>query len=410
MTLEHEAVFDRERLGAKLAERLAELEPCLVPLANTEVDIRLMADYDLTSFVTSRCGENLDPDDLQDPKMRDHWVCIATNEGEDLGSYFGFGLRPHWIVHEGERIGTMGYLVHETGFDTAIELFSVYVRPRYRRNGWASRILQRIRNAAFDVGIDRMLVSCEWGNQNALQFYLAQGLWVHSWKRNIRMCIRKGEPALSVLIEGSRATFYVDDRVIGIADNQGERLGWQLLDADLQWQVEATVPVCLALMDWPTIRSDEQWQKQIRAGTSDGGAFESLALRIRSFERHLRRRGWKVPAPNPSFAAMPKLAEVQQLDDRFDVTLSDGRSYALPYEVLEPTPTTENPLTDVSISEADDLHYTLRGGEQGYENVDHILWLNQSAEHLQEMVGFWTEMHGQKRAAKAKRAAANNKQ
>jgi hypothetical protein len=69
---------------------------------------------------------------------------------------------------------------------------------------------------------DRLLVSCHWGNDNALRFYLAQGMWVLHWKHEIHFATWRDRPPLQMKVEGSRAHFLVHDRVVGVADNRGD--------------------------------------------------------------------------------------------------------------------------------------------------------------------------------------------
>jgi len=385
---DHEALFDRERRGAKIAERLKTLGPHLVPLTKDAADLARMIDWDLSSCVTYRFGLDIDPDEMQDPEVRDHWMGCALDDGEYFGNYFDLGRRPYWIIADGERIGTTGYWVRENGHDTTLELLSVYIRPRHRRQGWASRILRRITDVAFEVGVGRVLVSCDWGNQAALRFYLAQGMWVQSWKRDIRFVIDRSAASLRLQVEGTRATFLVGDRIVGIADNRGDRLGWQLgdgIDKDLKWLLEATASVYLALMIWPIVRDDEAWQRQLHWGITDCGDFENLALRIRRFERHLRHRGWKTPLRNPSFATLPKLIGVQPGRVHLEVTVSDGLVYHLPFALLDPAPSDTDPVQCAVIAD-DEVVVTLDSGAVSRTSVDHLLWANQTPEHLHACV------------------------
>jgi hypothetical protein len=157
-------------------------------------------------------------------------------------------------------------------------------------------MLHRVKDAALATGIDLVRLECHWGNQNALRLYLAQGMWVRSWKNDIRMFVTKSSPALTYVTEEARCTFFVDHRVVGIADNDGDRLGWQLaegVDKLLEQRVEATAALCLALMHWPLVRRDSEGRER----TSSIWDFESLAHHIRSCEHALRSRGWIVPRP-----------------------------------------------------------------------------------------------------------------
>jgi hypothetical protein len=99
--------LDPRRLGAKIAARLKATAPDLVPLTHDEATQQVLTDWDLASYITHRCGVDIDPDAFRDPKLRDHWRAIALRRDEVPGDYVAFGQHAFWITHDEKRIGTI---------------------------------------------------------------------------------------------------------------------------------------------------------------------------------------------------------------------------------------------------------------------------------------------------------------
>lgn len=388
-------LFDPKALGASLAERLAR-EPFLVPLTGEPDDVAEFARWDLATWVAIRCGTSLVPGDLEDLAVQQHWIERAMERGEAayLHRPFLLSRHPFWVVHEGEKIGTVGFRNLHGHQWPSIEVSSMFVHPRFRRQGWAARMLGTVRDIAFEMGFERVQLGAQWGNTGALKFYLAQGMWVQSWKHHLKLFFAKKLPKWHVDVEGDTATFRLDTRTLGVAENHGPLLSWKLgdeVDRNLQWDVEATAALQLALMGWPLIRSQKRWTRQVNQGFSDCGDFEGLAHRIRDFDRYSRQNSWVEGPVNPSFAPLPTIANVTQEPDRFQVTLSDGQQLPVPFEALYGMPTDQAPLEQMTFTE-DELVYRFRSGEEGRESVDHILCLNQSAEHLEQTIRHYRQM------------------
>ena len=359
-----------------LTELLAR-EPCLQPLAAADVDDYGL--FELADAVAVRCAASIDPDELRDEDVRAHWTVRAL-QGETLSEPFIAGRAPYWIVDHDERIGTIAYAEIAATVPT-IEISSVYVRPRYRRNGWASRILRTLKDAAFEVGFRRAALQVEWNNQDALRFYCAQGMWVAGWKNAIELYFAKDQARWQIEVAGDEARFKVRGRVAAVARNLDQQLEWSLrktADKQLKQPLEQTAAVQLALLRWPIIRSDKLWQEQAHKGWSDGGSFEGFALRLRQLERHIRRRGWNLPERNPSLARLPRLVAAEIHAARLVVQLSDGRALDIPLEALG---ISESGAHDVQLLE-EEVVYTLQSGTPLIFNVDYLLFLTQSPEHL----------------------------
>ena len=375
----------------KIAAELQSREPWLVPVRPEEAT--RMQCFDLASYVSYRCGVDLDPQVLEAEAVRERWQSLATDE--PLSNPFAYG-RPYWMVNDaGETVGSIAFWIWGTDRRVVCSLHSIYVVPQHRRRGWARRGIEAITKLLLDAEIE-VIISCEWGNDAALRLYLQQGFLVDHWKHDIRLHRTKDMRPINMVVEGDRASFLVDDRIVGVARNNGDRLDWQLADGvEEDWKLkralEATASLHLALIGWPLIREDERWREQLRT-SSDQDDFEGLAHWIRHSERYWRSQGWKIPAPNPSYARIPTILGCQTLEDRFQVQLSDGRTLPLPFVLLFPEVTDDDPVVNVEVTE-DELHYTVRSGITRRESVDSILGYNDTPEHLQEMVQFWRDNH-----------------
>lgn len=274
-----------------------------------------------------------------------------------------------------------------------IEVSSLFVRPHFRRQGWAIRALEFLRDAAHEGGFRRVTLGTEWTNQRAVAFYLARGMYCRSWKHHIGMFFDRELPKWRVQVDGSLARFIVGDQVVGVAENRGDRLDWKLgdkVDKDFAWELEATASLQLAVMGWPIIRSDEAWQEQIEFGIAECGSFENLAFRIRQFERYHASQGWFVPRPNPSFATLVRLKSVSIKQGSLDVELSDGRVLPVTFELLDPMPDEDNPLESAHI-EGNYVVCRVRSGKRDEFSVDRVLGWHQSPEHLETIIRYYRE-------------------
>jgi RimJ/RimL family protein N-acetyltransferase len=183
---EYDPYYDQDGLATTLTEQLSR-ETSVEPLTRDPADVESFIRVEYASWVSIRCAQHLDPDELRDPKLLEHWKTRAVDQGEHPDRLFEFGRRPYWVVNSGERVGTIGFAVKPGTMLPTIEVSSVFVRPKYRRQGWATRILRLLRDSAFEVGIKRVELGAAWGNQTALRCYLQQGMWVRSWKHSLKL-------------------------------------------------------------------------------------------------------------------------------------------------------------------------------------------------------------------------------
>jgi ribosomal protein S18 acetylase RimI-like enzyme len=360
-----------------LADRLLQ-EPTLQPLA--AADVEQYGFYELADAVAVRCGASVDPDELTDAELRAQWTKRAL-EGEAMSEPFVAGRLPYWIVDNGERIGTIAFAALPAHVPS-LEISSVYVRPKFRRRGWASRILQTLKEAAFEVDFRRAILQVEWNNQDALQFYCAQGMWVSGWKKSIELYFAKDQHGWQVETDENEARFKVGGRVAAVAHKDGAYLGWSVKKSADKRVLEQTAALQLALLRWPIIRSEKLWQEQVNKGWSDDGPFEGFALRLRQMERHIRRKHWNLPRErNPSFAQLPQLRAASARGADLAVALSDGRELSVPFETLGISETASQTLQSVQVVE-DEVICTLQSGTPLILNIDYLMFLTQSPEHL----------------------------
>lgn len=376
-------LLDCEARAAALSARL-EQHAFLQPLERSAKAVAQYGLFELADAVFVRCATDVDPEALQDPELHAAWTQRVL-DGEILHEPFAHGRRPYWVVHEGRRIGTIAFAVEENATARSIEISSVYVRPSHRRQGWGARILQAVKEAAFEAGFERAALHVEWNNQAALRFYCAQGMWVAHWTQAIELYFAKAEPPWQAEVKDDHARFKVKGRIVAVAHHQGATLGWNVIktvNKQLKASLERTAALQLAVMGWPIIRSGRLWQEQVRMGFSDTGSFEGFAWRVRQLENQLRCKGWNLPAArNPSFAALPTPAEIEVQSAQLQILLSDAQRLVIPFESLGIPHDGSDTLQSVHIAD-DNVICTLQSGQPLTFHVDYLLFLTQSPEHL----------------------------
>jgi hypothetical protein len=274
-------------------------------------------------------------------------------------------------------VGTIGFWC-PVGAPSRIEVCSLYVRPKYRRQGWAGCMLSALRDVAFAVGFERTTLESEWNNQVGLKFYLSQGMWVRKWKDGIQLYFDRTMPAWTLDVAGARAEFRAEGHVLGVAHNNGDRLCWEPGDEStsaLAAEVESTVALKLALMGWPLICDNNEWQALVDRGWCEGGGPTELAFRLRFYEMEIKARGWKLPMPrNPSLASLPRIVSVARQNDQFVVELSDESIHNVSLDHLLYWSRQKFSLGDVAIDyDVDAIVATLEPGGQHYFSVEQII-------------------------------------
>jgi GNAT superfamily N-acetyltransferase len=406
MDEEERDFHDPNGCGANLDARLSDR---FSPLTHGADDVEEFARFELANWTAIRLGEDVDTAQFRDAAVRESFIKRAL-EPEDapyLSRPFTLGRRLYWLTCNGKRVGTIGFRVVPASQRPTIEISDLFVSPQSRNRGLGAGALKFVRDAAFEVGIECVRLETEWSAQRSLRFYLKQSMWSNGWKRGLRMVFSKDLPTWHVQVERDQARFVSGERLLGVATNKGDRLGWQLgpdVDDSLRSHLEATAALQLAVMGWPLIRDDERWQRQLKSGAGDWGDHEVLAGRIRGFERHIKRKGWLQPATNPSFLSLPRFASVKVLRDRLQVQLSDGREYPMPFMLINVLSRLEPESPEhVWLEDGETIICTFPSGERDEVTVDEVLGYNTSPEHLAEKVMFWRKQRGEQVKAEARR-------
>ncbi len=296
---------DQARIRAVCA-RLAG-DGVVEPLADRADEERAWTGWDLASLIEGNLGQQIDVGNLSD-EQRTQWEVDATWDHRPLRRPNREFYRPHWLLADGARVGTISF-VRMFKAISLFEVSSLFVAPAYRGRAIARRALGAAYRAALDAGAGGLVLSTAWTWQSSVRFYLHIGMWVRMWKRALQLMWAPDLPAYQVEIGRSRARFLVTTGS-GLepwleAEPQAERLGWTELPAyrslgeekrrpEAWYDAVGTFALHLALAGWPLIRSDELWRER---RYSDFGPPESLAFKIEVFEAVARRDGFVVPAP-----------------------------------------------------------------------------------------------------------------
>lgn len=276
-------------------------------LAPVELDgdeERTWLDCDLASLAENRLGDRTDPRRVDEPRRAD-WLARATEQRLwSLRSRSKYE-RCYWILDAGERAGTLALATSSLGGES-LRMSSFYVLPDRRGLGVGRRALDRVQEALgrYELGL-RLETSWCW--QRAVRFYIASGLWIYMWKRDLSFCwypttprprieVGEGEASLSVTLGGEQVT-------LARAHRRGDRLELEEPPEEVAknralgesfWHASSTLSLALALHGWPLVRSEERWRRCYHA---DAGAPEALAYKITIWEALAAKSGWLVGTP-----------------------------------------------------------------------------------------------------------------
>lgn len=102
--------------------------------------------------------------------------------------------------------------------------------PRYRGRGIAGRALRRCDAVLRAHGAGGLRIPTWWSWQPAVRFYLGLGFWVANWKHELTFTRRQDLPPYRILEhrDVARLEIWQADawRLLIVAENRGERLGW----------------------------------------------------------------------------------------------------------------------------------------------------------------------------------------
>jgi GNAT superfamily N-acetyltransferase len=295
---------DAKEWASKIDARLA-MHPCFEALDEGDVfDVRQFCNVDLANIVETRIGTSIDPNELEGGE-RESWLERTLEPGESIDTPFVLGRRCFWLRDQAGRIGTIAYTVLPYRMVPTIEVSSLYITRERRSCGWGRSMLLALRDAAYAAGIVKVELTTAWCSQRALRFYCANGLWLESWKRDLRLGFARARPAWRLEIEGGRARFLVGEpeEALIVAERRGELLHWYETASlheesdDLRLYAPSTCALALAVAGWPLITSQAVWQEQLEWGCADLGGPDELAVRIQAFEIRASKKRWRSDTP-----------------------------------------------------------------------------------------------------------------
>jgi GNAT superfamily N-acetyltransferase len=286
----------------------------IAPVTLGSADERLWVDCDLASFAENRLGEQVDPARLDDDRRAD-LLARATTERLFTPSQRKWE-RCFWLRADGVRAGTVALWTTTHG-NRLVYLSSLYVFPSHRGRGVGRGAVAAVHAALARRGFGIRL-DTSWTWQPAVRVYLALGMRLYMWKRDLTFHWGPRDPPYSLAIgetEASMTVHAADENVlVGRATRDGDRL---VLDdvrhdagrhRDLVWGADSTFVLALALAGWPLVRSAEAWEQSYFA---DGGAPEALAYKITIWEAWHHKQGWRVATPRIPGLEYPTWSELE---------------------------------------------------------------------------------------------------
>ena len=282
-------------------------------------DERSWLDCDLASLAENRLDELFDPRGL-DAARRADWQGRATDELQRSLASRGRYERFYWLMEDGDRAGTVA-LANQTLGNGTLYLSSFYLRPPYRHRGAGKRALARVKEALASQGLG-MRLDTSWCWQQAVRFYLASGIWLYMWKRDLTLFWDAPTPPHHIVVGETEARLEVqrgkETILLARATRQGDTLTSfedQRRDfrddsslGEAPWLASSTLALAVALHGWPLVRSPEAWRKN-RHG--DAGPPEALAYKIQIWEAWTASRGWTVDTPRIPALDYPTWDELQ---------------------------------------------------------------------------------------------------
>ncbi|XXX76638.1 GNAT family N-acetyltransferase [Sorangium sp. So ce134] len=290
----------------------------LAPVALGGPEEQRWIDCELASLAENRLGDPTDPEAIDEARRAD-WEARATDQRVSSLRARGPYERGYWILEHGERVGTLALATSTLGA-RRLGLASFYVYPRCRGRGAGRRALRAVQEAAARRGIGVRL-STSWCWQRAVRFYLASGMWIAMWKRDLTFCSDASTPSPRIDVGAAEASLSVPvgdgSVVLARARRRGDRLELDQPPEDLAknkqigeayWHATSTLALALALHGWPLIRSQEAWD---RGHYADAGPPESLAYKITIWEAWAAKHGWAVDTPRIPGLQYPSWDELE---------------------------------------------------------------------------------------------------
>ncbi len=297
---------DTERVAA-LGRALA-AEGLLQEVAGP--DEELWSALDLASAIEIRLDTMVTSGEAT--RDRDAW---NAKLGECFGAIHRDHATPYWIMQHGKRVGTVALGCGLSPGD--VHLTSLYVLPQHRGTKVASRALQAIGFGLRGAELRRVRLETEWSAFRAIPLYLALGMRVRMWKRDLAFTWAPSEPRWSMTVDDAIARCIVEGRELFVARRDATRLVWTAtageLDFDDRRELEGTFAVALAARGFPLLTSVEEWAAAKARGASDCGGVVELALRIEQWEAWARHQGWHVRWPRVPGLTYPRGNELTRV-------------------------------------------------------------------------------------------------
>lgn len=278
---------------------------------------RAWLDWDLASLAENRLGDTTDPRTLGDLRRSD-WLLRATDERQVSVAHRSRYEQCYWLLHEGERTGTLALSRSTLGTRYAF-VASFYVLPAFRGQRIGARALGALSDALAKHGLGLRLETC-WCWQRSVRYYLASGMWVFMWKRDLMFVRAPDTPPPIVAFEGDRAALAVDRGgihvTLAVAARHDDRLKVTLAPEHAKdetlgqayWWADSTLALACALRGFPLIESQQAWDER---WCGDAGAPEALAYKISVWEARTRQRGWRCDTPTIPGLRYPTWTELQ---------------------------------------------------------------------------------------------------
>ncbi len=278
---------------------------------------RLWLDCDLASLAENRLGDRTDPRTLTDER-RTAWRSTATEEAEwPIASRSRFE-QCYWLQAGGERVGTMALSTSSLG-SAALRMASFYVFPTHRRLGIGRRALHQLQEVLAQNQLGLRLET-NWCWPRTVQFYVAAGMWVYMWKRELTLCSYPHTPLPQIQVGDTTATLHVtvggEVILLAKAHRHGDRVEFEDLSPELAedkrigeayWHAFSTLSLALAQSGWPLVRSPATWEKSRYA---DANTSEGLAYKIIIWEAKAKSCGWLVETPRIAGLVYPTWDEL----------------------------------------------------------------------------------------------------
>lgn len=302
----------RERALADVHETLVSAG-VLMPVSRGRAEEHHWVQCELASFAENRLGEVADPLDL-DRSTRERWAATVL-EGPLRFPRQRKLERCYWIAPGGDVAGTLA--LSRVCLGTGVSAHSVYLRPACRGAGVMARTLRAVRESLERHGLG-LILETPWTWQPAVRFYLRNGFWLRSWKRDLAFVSRPHSPAPRLDVGVREASLSVDSDgmtiVLARARREGHRLVWSdeklILAGELgpdEIPARTTLALAMAVAGWPLIRSERHWHQH---RWSDLVHPEALACRIQAWEAWAAERGWSVDTPRIPGLTYPALSEL----------------------------------------------------------------------------------------------------